>query len=160
MDASIAASEIRILALGNELLADDAFGIVVARKLRRRFAGALDVVVTSEAGFRLMDHLLGVQRVVVVDTVRTGRTEPGTLHVVAAEDVDHVRGASPHAVGLFETLEAARAMRLPVATEVVIVAVEAADCETIGGPMTSAVDGAVDVAVRRIVEMVSEDGHA
>jgi hydrogenase maturation protease len=158
MDTFTAASDVRILALGNELLADDAFGFVVARRLRRRFPGSLDVVATSEAGFRLMDHLLGVQRVVVVDTVRTGGVEPGTLHVVEARNVEHVRGASPHAMGLFETLEAARALRLPVAAEVVVVAVEAADCETIGGPMTPAVGEAVDGAVRAIAEMV--DDHA
>jgi hydrogenase maturation protease len=158
MDACTAIDGVRVLALGNDLLADDAFGIVVAERLRDRFAGRIEVIDTAETGLRLLDHLLGVRRLVVVDTVRTGREEPGTLYILRAEDVDHARGASPHAVGLFETLEAARAMRLPAAEEVVIVAVEAADCETIGGAMTPSVRGAVETAVDRVAEMV--DGHA
>ena len=47
---------IRILCLGNELLADDAFGLVAAEELRRRFP-QLDVVFTTDSGFHLIDYL-------------------------------------------------------------------------------------------------------
>src|SRR5208283_5509171 len=47
---------IRILCLGNELLADDAFGSAVAEELRRRFP-TMDVVFTTDSGFHLLDNL-------------------------------------------------------------------------------------------------------
>ena len=48
----------RILCLGNELLADDAFGLVAAEELRRRFP-QMDVVFTTDSGFHLLDNLIG-----------------------------------------------------------------------------------------------------
>ena len=47
---------IRILCLGNELLADDAFGLAAAEELRRRFP-QMDVVFTTDSGFHLIDYL-------------------------------------------------------------------------------------------------------
>jgi len=50
---------VRLLGLGNEILADDAFGILAAREVARRFQGQIEVVQSSSAGYDLMDHLLG-----------------------------------------------------------------------------------------------------
>lgn len=150
---SAATEGVRVLALGNDLLADDGAGILVAEELRRRFP-ALDVVVSGESGFRLLDSALGVARLVVVDTVRTG-APPGTIHVVREEDVDHVPGGSPHYVGLFEALRAGRAMALPVPGDVLIVAVEPADCETLGGPLHPDVEQALPKVADLVAEAVA-----
>jgi hydrogenase maturation protease len=140
--------------MGNDLIADDAFGLVVAGRLTERLARAgggphrpVEVVTSAESGVRLLDHLLGVSRVVVIDTVQTGRAAPGTIYVLGEEDFETVPGGSPHYVGLFETLELARKLEQPAADEVTVVAVEAEDCVTVGGAMTPAVARAVDAAV-------------
>jgi hydrogenase maturation protease len=143
---------IRILCLGNELLADDAFGSVAAEELRQRFA-EMEVVFTTEAGFHLIDYLSDVGLLVVVDSVQTSNVPPGTLLVFRDADVKSHPGLSPHYVGLFETLQLARKLLLPVPAEVIILAVEVADCLTLGGQMHAAVRSAVGLVVELVQEI-------
>lgn len=147
-------STVRALCLGNEILADDAFGKVVGQRLSRDIPG-LEVVESSASGFDLIDYLQNVCCLLVVDTVQTGRAGPGTIHILQDGDVESSAGCSPHYVGLFETLRLARELRLPVAKQVVILAVEAADCTTLGGPMHPAVNEAVPIVVERIYQLAN-----
>jgi hydrogenase maturation protease len=57
----------RVLCLGNTLLADDAFGIVIAEHLRRTRPD-IEVCESSTSGFDLLDYTLGASRLLVVDT--------------------------------------------------------------------------------------------
>jgi len=145
--------QVRVLCLGNDVLADDAFGLVVATELRRCNPD-IEVVESMESGVRLLDAVLGVERVVVVDTVQTGRVGPGTVMVLDADEIDNVSGNSPHYMGLFEAIELGRCLGLPVAHEIEIVAVEAADCLTIGGVMHPAVHRALGPVVNIVMKSV------
>jgi hydrogenase maturation protease len=133
----------RLLALGNDILADDAFGIRVAGEARRLFGGQIDVVESSEAGMALLDHVQNCDKLIVVDTVVTGQTAPGTITVLRNEEFQTVPGGSPHYVGLFEALQLAGKLGLHVPQEVTIITVEAADTLTVGGLMTAAVEAAM-----------------
>jgi hydrogenase maturation protease len=133
-------------------LADDAFGLMVGEKLRPLATDAEDIVASSESGFRLIDYLLGVSRVVVIDTVQTGKADPGTIFIVNLDDFRVADGASPHYVGLSETLALGRCLDLPVAEELIVIAVEASDCVTVGGDMNED----VRAAIPRVVELVEE----
>jgi hydrogenase maturation protease len=148
----VSPSSTRLLGLGNELLADDAFGIVAARQIEALGLPGLEVITSSESGLSLLDHLQGAGRLIVIDTIQTGRAEPGTVHVVREQDVAGVPGGSPHFIGLFETLALGRALGLPVPSEVTIIAVEAFDCLTLGGAMHPA----VAAALPRVVELVRQ----
>jgi hydrogenase maturation protease len=139
--------------LGNELLADDAFGFAVAEELRRRFP-QMDVVFTTDSGFHLIDYLPGIQLLIVVDSIQTGTVPPGTLYVLRHSDIKLSFGLSPHYVGLFETLQLAKELLLNVPQEVIILAVEAADCLTLGLEMHAAVKSAVGLAVELVQEIV------
>ncbi len=138
--------------MGNEILADDAFGILVARDAGRRYGDNVDVVCSSASGFHLLDEILGADRLLVVDTVVTGKSKPGTLQVLAEKDLHVVPGETPHGVGLFEVLRVARKLGLPAPEDVSIIGVEASDCTTVGGD----IHPDVRAAVPRAVELV---GH-
>jgi hydrogenase maturation protease len=144
----------RLLCLGNDILTDDAFGILVGEKLQPRLGDAVDIVTSMESGFYLMDHLIGVERVIVIDTIQTGQVHPGTIWVATHDAVEPVNGGSPHYIGLFETMEVGKGLGLPVADELVIVAVEAADCTTVGGVMDPAVRRAIPRVARLVGEMI------
>jgi len=143
---------IRILCLGNELLADDAFGLAAAEELRRRFP-QMDVVFTTDSGFHLLDNLLEATFVVVVDCIQTNSAPPGTLFVLRSSDMMSPSGTSPHYVGLLETLQLARELLLNVPKDVIILAVEAADCLTLGGKMHDAVKSTVGLVVYLVAEI-------
>lgn len=158
MEACNATDPVRVIGLGNDLLGDDAFGLIVARQVRDRAGGRIPVVETIESGLRLLDHLEGAERAVVVDAVQTGAAPPGTLYRVEETDFEKTPGGSPHYVGLFETLELGRALGLPVPGTVTIVAVETRDCTTVGGELDPAVRAAIPAAIH-CVEQVIADGR-
>jgi hydrogenase maturation protease len=134
---------LRILALGNDILGDDAFAFLVAQRVRERIPG-VEVTCSSASGFHLLDDLLGVERLLVVDTVMTGTAPPGTVYVVREGDLEVTPGNSPHYTGIFETLSLARALHLNAPREVV------------GGPMHPAVEAVVPV-IAEMVESTSRN---
>jgi len=143
----------RVLCLGNDLIADDAFGPVVARRLRELKIPGLEILETPETGFYLLEYVLGCKSLVVVDTICSGNA-PGTLMEVSESDIRMVHGCSPHCIGIFETLHVARRLGLDAPAEVIIVCVEAGDLTEIGAPMTPAVEAAVPKAVELIAARV------
>ena len=179
------AGPVRVLCLGNELIADDAMGIVAAGRLVERLAaagcpaparpshdpavtvrafelprvGAVEVVETALTGMYLLESVVGASRLIVLDTVVTGTADPGTVVELAEGDLVGPRGGSPHYIGLLETLDLARALGLDVPAEVAIVAVEAGDSMTVGGAMTAPVEAAVPSVVERAMALV-EGGAA
>ena len=148
---------VRLLGLGNEILADDAFGILVAQEVERRFPGRIEVAHSSAAGFDLMDHLLGASRLLVVDTIVTGQAKPGAISVFTADQIQPAPGGSPHFLGLFEVLAVGRKLHLDVPKETIVIAVEASDCTTVGGPIHPDVQSAIP-AVVELVGRFLEDG--
>jgi hydrogenase maturation protease len=146
---------LRVLCLGNEILADDAFGLVAAEELRRRFP-QLDVTFTTDSGFHLLDYIVDSPRLLVIDSIKTGHVEPGTLYVLHSSDMKSAFGPAPHYVGLFETLQLAKELLLNVPNDVTIMAVEAADCLTLGGKMHDAVKSAVGLVADLVAELVQD----
>jgi hypothetical protein len=65
-------------------------------------------------------------------------------------------GPAPHYVGLFETLQLAKELLLNVPNDVTIMAVEAADCLTLGGKMHDAVKSAVGLVADLVAELVQD----
>ncbi len=144
----------RILCLGNDLIADDAFGIAAAAEFRKVVPGGVEVVDNPESGYHLMDYILGVEKLVVIAAVQTGKQPPGTVYRVSEEDMPLFAQGSPHYVGLFESIELARRLNLEVPKEIEVVAVETNDCQTLGAPMHPKVESAVDEVVGLVMKMI------
>ena len=140
-----------ILCLGNEILTDDGFGPVVARRLQE--GGALpesvEAIFAPVAGFALLDLLVNRERVLIVDTIRTGRAKPGTLYFFTAGIL--VQGnhlINSHQMSLPTALELGKRLGMPMPTQVDVVAVEVEDVETLSEQLTPRVAAAVSEAVR------------
>jgi hydrogenase maturation protease len=142
--------------LGNELLADDALGAAVATALQRLALPDVEIECTEQTGFHLLDYILNTRRLVVVDTILTGKFKPGSILCLQETEIESVFGGSPHYIGLFEALAVARRLQLPVPAVVDIVAVEGADCTTVGGTMHPAVRLAIPATVNLVVSLLKE----
>jgi hydrogenase maturation protease len=144
----------RVLALGNDILSDDAFAFRVADELHARLGDGADIVMCSAGGFAIIEHLLGTDALIIVDTIVTGRAAPGTVSIFPESQLRAQPGCSLHMAGLLDVLATARALGLPAPREVTIIAVEAADCTTLGGGMDPRVAASIPVAtslVRRLL---------
>ncbi len=147
---------VRVLGLGNDLVADDGFGLQAAARLGQRFAGRVDVRSSACSGLDLLEEASGASHLLVMDTLLTGRARPGTVFEVNEGDIEAAPGSSPHYVGLFEALALGRAIGLEVPREVRILAVEPEDAFTIGGAMSAPVRDALDRVVDRAAAIVTE----
>lgn len=147
---------VRILCLGNQLLADDGAGPAVAALLRSEGkAPGCEIVESAAAGLGWIDDIVGADRLILVDAIVTGRAAPGTVHILREEDLGKGYGTNPHTMSLGAAVSLARELGLDAPSEVVVLAVEAADVETIGAPMSEA----VRQGVREIARLCEEFAH-
>lgn len=145
-----------MLGLGNDILCDDAVGLILARRLAQELAGTdgVEVRETMEMGLALLDFLVGFDAVLILDAIQTGRVAPGTLHEVDPQGLGDLTGKTPHFVGVGETLALGRHLGLPMPERVTVLAVEVEDPFTLGTRMTPAVEEAVPRAIERALAVV------
>ncbi len=149
-----------ILGVGSSILTDDSVGLVVAGKLEERLAGRddVDVDVNEEAGFSLLEESLGYDRLVIIDSILTGR-EPGTVLRLSLDDLGRtIHSNSPHGANLATVMELGRQQKMDVPGEVVIYAIEVVDVLTFGETLTPELAARVDAIADEIAgEVFPED---
>jgi hydrogenase maturation protease len=145
-----------VLGLGNDILADDAVGVLAARALADRRSATVDVQETAEHGMALLDHLIGYERVILIDAIQTGSNEPGTILEIDPASLSAVYAPSPHYSGLPELLAVAEQLELDFPKHFRIFAVEIADALTIGGAITPAVREAIPGLCDRVRAALDE----
>ena len=101
-----------VLGLGNDILADDAVGILAARALKERLGDVADVQETSWHGVALLELFIGYERAILIDAVMTGKHAPGTLIEINPDELAPIQGASPHFTGLPEMIAMAKELEL------------------------------------------------
>lgn len=145
-----------ILGLGNDLLGDDAVGIVAARRLREIAGGRVDVIECNLAGMALLDVLVGYDRVIILDAFHSGNNPPGAVIEMVIDDLRPIPGMSPHYAGLPEVMAIGKRLGLDVTDEILMLAVEIPEYLTIGGtlskPVASSVEELANRALRRLQE--------
>jgi hydrogenase maturation protease len=138
-----------VLGLGNELLADDAVGILAARALRDEIKGQVEIVESPLSGLALLDLFVGYERAIVLDAIKTGKHPAGTILDLNPEDLGEVFAPSPHYSGLPEMLALAHELQLEFPWKIKIFALEVVDPYTVGG-------GLSDKAAEGIKELVQK----
>jgi len=99
-----------VLGLGNVLLGDEGIGVWVAEALRRgfEFPEWVSVLEGGTLGLDLLPRLDGVERLLLIDAVRTGRA-PGDVVRLEGDEVPAALDlkVSPHQIGVQDLLAAA-----------------------------------------------------
>lgn len=100
-------NKILVIALGNDIMGDDAAGLVAARKLELKIGREVDIFQVSSAGFRLLDIMEGYQKVLLLDSVQSSTGEIGKIIELNKEELIGKYSGSPHYAGLPEIIELA-----------------------------------------------------
>lgn len=99
-----------MLGLGNLVMADDSAGVRVVQGLmgRHRFPEGVTLMDGGTLGLDLLPYLEGVDRLLVIDAVETGRP-PGTMVRLAGDEIPLALATkvSPHQMGLKDLLTVA-----------------------------------------------------
>ncbi len=148
-----AAPTILVLGIGNLVMSDDGVGVVVVQRLQReyRLPAHVDVMDGGTLGLDILPRLEGIERLIVVDAVETGR-KPGTRVRLTGEDLPLALETkiSPHQMGLKDLLAVARLMgHFP--GEMVLIGVQPDDIE-VGAELTPEVGAQVDTLLASVVD--------
>jgi hydrogenase maturation protease len=147
-----------VLGLGNPLVADDGVGLRVVRLLRERLGDDADIEVDEGycGGLRLMERIVNYERVILVDALCSG-APPGTVRVLAVDDVPTRHSASTHDVDLATALALGRqaGAHLPATDRIRIVAIEVSDVLTFSEECTPAVQAAIAHAAQAVLTLLA-----
>ena len=148
------APRILVLGLGNDILGDDAVGLLAARRLRALLPEAVRVEESGGAGLDLLDFLEGYDCALLLDAIATGRHPPGAVLEFSDADFQEVLVPSPHYAGIPEMLRLAKELGIPFPREIRILACEIADPYRIHEGVSDAVTAALPAYVSRAQEVV------
>lgn len=141
-----------ILGIGNPILTDDGVGIQIARKLKEARPG-LEIEESNEAAIVLLDYLVGYEKLIIVDSIRTGHGRPGELYKLALEDFKTSADCtSSHGIDIATAFEVGRTLGCNMPTAVSIYAVEVMDNENFSEQCTAEVEKEIPSIVTRIIQ--------
>jgi hydrogenase maturation protease len=150
-----------VLGLGNDILTDDAIGLIVTREVGRQLQPheGIETRWTTEMGLALLDEISGCAALILVDAVQTGRASAGHLHEFAVNDLELRPSATPHFLGVGETLALGRLLGLTMPWSVRVFGIEVEDMRTLGTQLTPALAQAVPRAVETVLAAAREESR-
>ena len=141
-----------ILGIGNPILADDGVGIKIAQKLKEEKA-ELAVTETSEAGIALLDLIVGYNKLIIIDSIKTERGKPGDLYKLELGDLKPSKDcSSSHRIGIATAFKLGQELEYSMPEFVSIYAVNIKNNSTFGEECTEAVKERIPFIAKQIIE--------
>jgi len=146
-----------ILGVGNQILGDDGVGIHIANELKKKINNpniTIDDAITG--GMNLLDLLLGYDKAIIVDAVKTNEGENGEVKRIPLGAFSTMHSCNPHDVSLIEAIEMAKKMgedRIPKEIIIIGVLMKEIPCEfgeKLSKEIAAAVPKAVDMTLKEI----------
>ena len=141
-----------VVGVGNKILGDDGVGIYVVNQLRKQVKN-LDVTFEEAAtgGLNLLDIIVGYDKAVIVDAVKSNNGEHGVVKRFSLDNFDTMHSCNPHDVSLIEAIDMAKKIgenRIP--HEIVVIGIMMKD---IPFEFSDSLSDEIAMAVPRAVEM-------
>jgi hydrogenase maturation protease len=155
-----------VLGLGNPILTDDGVGVRVAEAVRAALPPDSPVEVTevSVGGLRLMERILGYDRVILIDALQPGDGEPGTVRRMTYQELTDIsptqHAASAHDTSLVTALETAARLGMAVPAEIVIYGIAVQDVLNFGDQPTPAVAAAIPGVVATVLAELDQEASS
>ena len=143
-----------LLGLGNPILKDDSVGLKVVRELGEKVPKKdIDIEEASLANIDLLESIGTYDRLIIVDSIKTGEGSPGELYQLSLDDLrSTLHLSSPHDINLATALELGKRLGMHVPSEIRIYAIEIEDNQTFSETCTPSVERAIP----RIVEEIAQ----
>jgi len=114
--------------------------------LRQEFGPLLDNVdlhACGLTGLAILDEIIGYDRLIILDTIKRCDPHAGKIHILAAEELRHIPGPSPHYVSIPQTITIGRQLDLKVPTVIKIIAIEAKNLFHLGEGLSPEIKNAI-----------------
>ncbi len=143
--------ETLILGIGNPILTDDGVGIEIAHRLKEARPG-LKIEETNEAAIVLLDYVVGYDKLIIIDSIKTGQGQPGELYKLRLEDFKKATACpSSHGIDIATAFEVGKNLGCKMPESVSIYAVEVRDNANFSEQCTEEVKEKIPSIVKRII---------
>ena len=141
-----------VLGVGNPILTDDAAGFRVAHLIQEA-EPELTVIETVEAGLTLLELINGYKRVIIIDSVKTGRAKPGILHQLTLDQINPSWNfCSTHGIDIRMAFELGRKLDYNLTAKLRIYGIEVEDNINFVEKCTEKVEQSIPQIVQEIIE--------
>jgi hydrogenase maturation protease len=135
--------QVLILGLGNDILGDDAIGLRAADELKDRIGEKYDWQKCNLGGLDILDVIKGYNHVVMIDAIKTGSREPGTVFFLKPEDfVKTLHIANFHDINFLNALEIGNRLGMDLPERIDIIAIEIVEDKEFSTELTPALSTA------------------
>lgn len=127
-------AETIILGLGNPILSDDSIGLRVVDKIEEILSpiNNVDFSKVASSGIEILDIISGYKRLILIDVIKTGMVEIGTLKKYDVLDFENsIHLSSPHQLNFPSVIEFAKKIGIPIPDVIDIFTIEVEDIYTI-----------------------------
>jgi hydrogenase maturation protease len=118
-----------VIGMGNTIRGDDGAGILALRSLRERLgrktSGPIDFIEFEDSNINLFQEIPGYQKVVIIDTISSGKAPPGEISKINSNDFMASGCAySSHQLGIPRIFAMAKELGLSFPWDVAVYAIE------------------------------------
>lgn len=148
-----------ILGIGNQILGDDGVGIHVVNEVKKYINDSnvtIDEAITG--GMNLLDLLLGYDKAILVDAVKSDEASHGQVKRILLSDFNTMHSCNPHDVSLAQAIDMAKKMgQQNIPKEIVIIGIlmKSTPCE-FSEQLSKEITMAVPQAVQLIIDELNQ----
>jgi hydrogenase maturation protease len=148
-----------VVGLGNPILGDDGVGWHVAEYLRQQpLAPGVEIDTLALGGIGLMERLIGYQKAIIIDALKTGHFPTGSVHSFRLDALENPFAGhlgSAHETNLQTALELGRDLGADLPHEVTVIAIESPYVYDFSDLLSPEVAAAVDKAAQFVMDLVT-----
>lgn len=147
-----------VIGLGNPILGDDGVGWRVAEEVRQTIDPCMqvDVECLSLGGLSLMEHLIGYERVILIDAFISDE-EPGSIHVSKLSDLPNYSAfhiTSAHDTSLQDAIKLGKSLGAKLPVDVTVVGITANYVYDFSEELSQPVRDSVQKATKIVINML------
>ena len=153
-------SKMLIVGLGNPILGDDGVGWKVAEEVKKQIPSDLpvDVECVSLGGISLMEHLIGYDRAILIDSLAV-EGPAGSILTLPLADLPNYSAyhtMSAHDTSLQNAMELGRGIGAKLPERVMVVGITAKQIFEFSEELTPEIKAAVPQAVKAVVDILND----
>jgi hydrogenase maturation protease len=150
-----------VVGLGNPILGDDGVGWHIAERLQRQqqtLPAGVEIDTLALGGIGLMERLIGYQRAIIIDALKTGHFPTGSVHSFRLDELENQFAGhlgSAHETNLQTALELGRDLGAALPDEVTVIAIESPYIYDFSDQLSPQVAEAVEIAAQLVSNLIS-----
>lgn len=149
--------KILVYGIGNPYRCDDAVGIKTAEEISRRIRDpGLTVKWGSIDGVAILDEIVGYDRVIFIDAVKTENGKPGEIYRIKPPPAKNAGSFTSHGINFMTALQFGKKFGLQMPRRVEVFAIEIEDNTSFSEKCTPDVAAAIPKLTERILKEISK----